>query len=213
MAKNNKDTSQDTESVADSLQWGLTLLKRSIRELMGSLEAIQKPLSESKKKLPKATSQLDRITEQTEQAASRVLDLVEQIGNHQSDIIDLLNESINKMHNIEGISPELIAKLEAAEEHANRSQNDTYTIMDAMQFQDITAQQINHAASLLEDVEGKIEDIVGQLDTSSILDDEESEKSFRKERVFDPNADMNIKQTDQTGVDDLVKSSRGRESK
>lgn len=213
MAKKEKDSSLENESVADSLQWGLTLLKRSIRELMGSLEAIQKPLSESKKKLPKATSQLDRITEQTEQAASRVLDLVEQIGNHQSNIIDLLNESINKMHNIEGITPELIAKLEAAEEHANRSQNDTYTIMDAMQFQDITAQQINHAASLLEDVEGKIEDIVGQLDTGSMLDDEEPEKLSKKERIFDPKADMNVKQTDQTGVDDLVKSSRGRESK
>lgn len=211
MGKKNKHASDESDNVADSLQWGLTLLKRSIRELMGSLDAIQKPLAETKKKLPTATSQLDRISEQTEQAASQVLDLVEQIGNHQNDIIDLLNQSINSLHDVEGVNPEVIAKLEAAEEHANRSQNDSFTIMDAMQFQDITAQQINHAASLLEDVEGKIDKIVGNLDTGSDFDDEDDETNHRKERAFNPSADMLVKQTDQTGIDDLVKSSRKKD--
>lgn len=209
MAKNDESASVTGENVNDSLQWGLTLLKRSIHELMGSLSAIQKPLTESKWQLPQATSQLDRISEQTEQATKQVLDLVEKIGEHQSDVIDLLNQSINTLRDTEDVNLEVIAKLEAAEEHANRTQNDTYTIMDALQFQDITAQQINHAASLLEEVEGKIENIVGQLDMGD-GEGEAVQKQSKNQRAFNPNADMLVKQTNQAGIDSLVKSSRAK---
>ena len=42
--------------------------------------------------------------------------------------------------------------------------NDAFSIMDTLQFQDITSQQMNHAASLLEDIEVKLNKIVQVLE-------------------------------------------------
>jgi hypothetical protein len=73
--------------------------------------------------------------------------------------------------------------------------------MEALQFQDITAQQMDHAASLLEDVEGKLHGIistlVGQGDMPAVP------KATAKKRAYDPHADMVDKKTDQDTIDTL----------
>lgn len=198
---NNSKSTQSTRAGDGSLDTGLVSLQTSIHALMTNLKQIQGPLSDTRKALPKATSKLDKITQQTEQATQKVMDLVDTISSHQADIITLLNEVMNCAGENDGDSASFTEKLEKAEELANRSQNEAFTIMDALQFQDITTQQINHAASMLEEVETQIRHILGN-------DGSEEEPTTHADRVFDPHADMSSKQTEQNEIDDLVAGSR-----
>ncbi len=194
------------------LKRGLGALKSTIEDLTRSLREIQGPLNDTRDCLPKATTHLDRISSQTEQATHKVLDMVENISNQQVEIIDHLNKALNVLADTGKENIAVSELLEKAEEVANRSQNDAFAIMDALQFQDITTQQINHAASLLEEVDAKIAEIFGDIDETmgieSAKKDADSDKK-RKVRSFDPHADMVFKHTDQSGIDNLVRENNG----
>ncbi|MBN4056838.1 protein phosphatase CheZ [bacterium AH-315-J21] len=211
----NKDDQTSAPQVGSTLKGGLGALKKTIEELSESLREIQGPLADTRDTLPKATTHLDRISSQTEQAAHRVMDMVENISAQQVEIISHLNEAMNVLTDSGAGNKSVNALLEKAEEVANRSQNDAFAIMDALQFQDITTQQINHAASLLEEVDDKIALILGDL-----ADDGKGSSSAkvskgapqRKKRSFDPHADMEFKHTDQTDIDNLVRQSNESKS-
>jgi chemotaxis protein CheZ len=197
---------------ATGFKRGLAALKHTIEDLTRSLREIQGPLSDTRESLPKATTHLDRISSQTEQATHKVLDMVENISNQQVEIIDHLNKALNVLSDSGGENTAVSELLEKAEEVANRSQNDAFAIMDALQFQDITTQQINHAASLLEDVDDKIAQIFGDIDGSIAGVQTETKAGSRKnrqDRSFDPHADMEIKHTDQSDIDSLVRENNG----
>ena len=92
---------------------------------------------------------------------------------------------------------ELLSTLSAK---AETNLADAYTIMDTLQFQDITAQQIDHAASLLEVIETKLHDIGNVIDGEAPTIPSE----VKKDRAFDPNADLFTNKTDQAAIDDLI---------
>ncbi len=197
------------------LKRGLGALKHTIEDLSRSLRDIQGPLADTRESLPKATTHLDRISSQTEQATHRVLDMVENISTQQVEIIGHLNEALNVLSDSGEKNETVSSLLEKAEEVANHSQNDAFAIMDALQFQDITTQQINHAASLLEEVDDKIAEILGDVEsggTSSVDRESKQTRGGRKERSFDPHADMEIKHTDQSAIDNLVRESNESKS-
>ena len=209
MAKETKNEHEQFIFQRDRLKSDLLALEETIHDFMDSLKGFRAPLTDSREALPEATQQLDRITEQTEQATNKVLDVVESIASSQNDLIVILNDVLNLVTD-GAADPEVVKeKIEKAEEIANRTQNDTMIIMDALQFQDITAQQMNHAASLLEEVESKIGGILGGMG-------EEEEQSLKKnvakrrERAFDPHADMERKHTEQTGVDDIINATKAK---
>jgi len=212
MKQQQKDLSSDATPSSTTGNWqnGLKQLEASIKDCLSSLQDIRTPLNDSKEVIPKATSHLDRISAQTEMAATKVLDMVDTIATAQNDIISALNEAINMLNDgkVEGA---VISKtLEKAEECANRTLNDTFVIMEALQFQDITTQQIDHAASLLEEVESKIGGIIGSIDPadSSKGATVEVDGARTRKRAFDPHADMEFKHTDQSAIDELVSSSK-----
>ena len=188
-------------------------LQKEIGELASSINAIVKnfrelnsPLTESREKVPVATQQLDKITEQTEAATHQMLDTVEQILNRQEEVIDGLGKVKEYIDNQD--STEMSDLVNNLVEKSNTTLNDTYTIMDALQFQDITSQQINHAASLLEDIETKLSKIVGVLGGGEKQEGQAAESG--RARVFDPHADLYEKKTDQAAVDDLISQNASR---
>jgi len=217
VAKKRAKTAESGSSSATpdaNLKRGLGALKNTIEDLANSLREIQGPLTDTRENLPKATTHLDRISSQTEQATHRVMDMVENISAQQVEIIKCLNEALNFLADTKEDSSAIAGLLESAEEIANRSQNDAFTIMDALQFQDITTQQINHAASLLEDVDDKIAEILGDYEGRPEGSDghRNAADKKRKKRAFDPHADMEIKQTDQAGIDNLIRMSNETKS-
>ncbi len=190
-------------------------LQQEIGELAASINAIAKnfrelnsPLTESREKVPVATQQLDKITEQTEAATHRMLDTVEQILGRQEEVIDGLAKVKEYVDTKE--DREMSAVVDTLVDKSNITLNDTYAIMDALQFQDITSQQINHAASLLEDIEGKLSRIVGVLGGEKANDGAADPSPATAKRVFDPHADLSDKKTDQAAIDDLISQNATR---
>ncbi len=176
-------------------------LAEGINNIVGQLKQLQSPLSESQSKVPKATEQLDKISEQTEQATHQMLDQIEKIIEREQEVSEGLktikeNAVAGDISNVPALADTLVGK-------ADESCNDAFDIMNVLQFQDITSQQINHAASLLEEIETKLHEIIeilpGGLDQPSM----EIIESARKSRVYDPHADMTNKKTEQDEVDSL----------
>ena len=189
--------------MTEQIRLELKELTTSINSMMDAFRKIRKPIQESSAKLPTTTSQLEKVTEQTEQATHKVLDIIEAITKRESDIgggiqklKDLIpQESLNSVAGLNDLLDEISDSVEA-------NLNDSYNIMDALQFQDITTQQIDHAISLLDEVELKLHSMlvaVGIKDTGTL------KKVSGKRRAFDPNANFNSDTpTQQKEIDKLI---------
>jgi chemotaxis regulatin CheY-phosphate phosphatase CheZ len=190
----------EPEELRGRIQKEISELTAVINGIIDTFRTMKSPLEETHEQVPKATVQLDRISQQTEAATHRMLDTIESITQREEEVINELG-SLKSLAGTAGdsgkekILAELISK-------ANANLDGAYLIMESLQFQDITAQQINHAASLLEDIEARLHQILALLEGKS-LDDRDAHSSTKKVRVFDPHADMGRKKTEQADVDSI----------
>lgn len=200
-----------TELFPEKVRDELEKLTGSINTMMDNMRKMQNPILESREKLPRANEQLDKVSAQTEKATHKMLDMVEQIIEHQEKIVEISGEVNQFLKRSRAKSRDLYSnKLRRVNEMAETSQNNAFLIMDALQFQDITAQQMNHASSLLEDIEGRLQRLLGIFEGQELPENDESEVSS-KSRAFDPNADM-FQGRDQKEVDDIVSKAAHTES-
>lgn len=186
------------DSLQTKIKNEVVLLAISLKEIVEKFNQLQHPIAESHVKVPEATQQLDKISAQTEAATHKMLDTIEVITAREQDVLEGLKsiiESKSTSKNTKLLSGQLMEKVEV-------NINDAYSIMDALQFQDITSQQMNHAASLLEDIEGKLSDIIVVMDGT---EEEITKPVQKKARAFDPHADIFDKKTDQDEIDSLFK--------
>ncbi len=188
------------------LQEEILSLADAIKEIVDKYKELRNPLMESHEKVPQATQQLDKISEQTEAATHQMLDLTEKISQYSEDIVTGLGTIKEKAEGgdtgaVQGLADELIEK-------ATTTGNDAFTIMDALQFQDITSQQMNHAASLMEEIERKLHEIIHCVQGPESETADGIESDVPRKRVFDPHADLFEKKTDQAEVDNLFKNAK-----
>jgi len=182
-------------------------LTDSIGKMMDVFRQIRQPIQESSDKVPTTTQQLERVTEQTEQATQKMLDIVESITNRESDIAKAAGQ-IKKMirENVTQGNPEIGKLCDQIQVHADSNLNDTMVIMEALQFQDITSQQISHAVSQLEDIDTKLKNL---LVTTGAKKEPTAPEPARKSRAFDPNANYAVDHTThQQDVDALISNIR-----
>lgn len=191
-----------TENLYGKMQLKIASLAASVSEIVENFRQLREPIIESRDCVPQATKQIDRISQQTEAAASRMLDRVEGISRREEEMLhglDALKKQLrqNDTAGAETLIDELYAK-------AKESGNDAFTIIEALQFQDITAQQMDHAASMLEDLGSRLCEILA-LFPEGVADgqNQPSPGEQRKERVFDPHADMSDKRALQADIDDM----------
>ena len=185
-------------SVQGVIQREITQLSQSIGGLVETLNHLKYPIAESHDKVPQATNQLDKISQQTEAATNRMLDVLEQITQREQQIIAGLQKIAGAKE------PDSVAK-EAGQlgELANTNLNDAYTVMDALQFQDITSQQMDHAASMLEEIEGKLKNILNVIGEEESPQVASPDVQPKKKRSYDPHADLFDKKTQQADIDSL----------
>lgn len=125
------------------------LTHRLILGVINSIHSSRKELKLSVDGLLKKTGmQLQRITATTEEATNKILDVAERLDEDQNRII----KSLDELKNITD-RDELNQKIDQIKEMAHSNQESAFTIIDYLQFQDITAQQIAGAYSLLSDTE------------------------------------------------------------
>jgi chemotaxis regulatin CheY-phosphate phosphatase CheZ len=141
---------------------------------------------------------LDKVVDQTEAAATGMLDTLERITHREERVIAELKEVRSGIGDWQ--AEESANAVDGIISRAEANLNDVFQVMDALQFQDITSQQIQHAASVLEDVEFKLKNIIvvmgGGIDQTEFSE-------TQKVRVFDPHADLYSRKTEQADVDSL----------
>ncbi|RKX29929.1 MAG: hypothetical protein DRP47_00470 [Candidatus Zixiibacteriota bacterium] len=196
-----------SEKLYKNMQKEIVTLALSINEVVGKFKQLSNPLSESQERVPKATEQLDKISEQTEVATHQMLDKVEKITQREDEVSQGLKKI--KDNTISGDFSNIVPTIDTLLEKVNLNSEDAYVIMDALQFQDITSQQMNHAASLLEDIEDRLHSIIGVIQGSQETEDAvPASASPRKERAYDPNADYTDKKASQSDIDSLFSSGK-----
>jgi chemotaxis regulatin CheY-phosphate phosphatase CheZ len=183
-----------------NIQSEIVDLSVSFASLIDNFRKLRNPICESRQNVPKATSELDKISAQTEEAAQKMLDVVEQITRREEEIIGFLERTRERAQR--GDVSDLTEEIDGMIHRANGNLNDVFMIMHALQFQDITSQQMDHVAALLEDIEIKLHNIVSVFGNTEGEDQELPEPATRKTRSFDPHADLG-QQTRQEDIDSL----------
>jgi chemotaxis regulatin CheY-phosphate phosphatase CheZ len=190
-----------TPNISQSrIQQELQELTQSVAGLIENFHRLKNPLVESREKVPQATDQLDKISQQTEAAAHRMLDTIEQITQREEQMIAGLGQIIQLT--AKGEYDPISGLAQGLSESANTTLNDAFTIMNTLQFQDITSQQMDHAAALLEDIEDKLQSILHVIggDEFRVSVDEPKE---RKQRAYDPHAEVTDNHAKQSDIDNL----------
>lgn len=188
------------ESLQARIQQEIAELTGAISGLVEGFKKLQRPLVESHEKVPQATNQLDKISAQTEEATHRMLDMIEKITQREDDVIKGIEDI--RAEATAGNTARVNELAAEISEKANQNLNDAFMIMDSLQFQDITAQQMDHAASLLEDIEEKLHHILAAIGAEGGLGAEAGEVQ-RKVRAYDPHADFVDRKANQADIDTL----------
>ncbi len=200
--------SQDTQGptkdvISAKIRSELEKLTGSIDLMMENIRKMEHPILESRERLPEANQQLDKVSAQTEEATHRMLDMVEQIIDHQEKIVAFSQEVATFLKKSRSKKrDEMQDKVKRVNEMASTSQSNAFLIMDALQFQDITSQQMHHASSLLEDIERKLHALLRVFEGEEAVEIEDNEIE-KKVRAYDPNADV-FGNRDQKEVDEIV---------
>ena len=155
-----------------------------IEEVIPLFDTIQDSLKQSSSLIPKASEKLGKVSSATEMAATEVMDIVD-------NVIERLNKMTENLAAIEEKigeeSAEMVKdKTTAIREEIDGSQDDLFSIMNALQFQDITTQQINGISETIENVHYKIAELLSgfQDEGISLMD--------VKKVSFDPNAEYDF---------------------
>ncbi|MFC1552889.1 protein phosphatase CheZ [Candidatus Latescibacterota bacterium] len=155
-----------------------------IEEVIPLFDTIQDNLKQSSSLIPKASEKLGKVTSATEMAATEVMDIVDNVIerlNKMSESIAVIEENIS-----EESAETVKEKTALIREEIDGSQDDLFSIMNALQFQDITTQQINGISETIENVHIKIAELLSgfQDEGISLLD--------VKKAAFDPNAEYDF---------------------
>ncbi|MCK9330726.1 MAG: hypothetical protein M0Q94_12705 [Candidatus Cloacimonetes bacterium] len=179
------------------------LTHRLIQGVINSIHSSRKELKLSVDGLLKKTGmQLQKITTTTEEATNKILDVAEKLDNDQNKIIESLDE-------LKTISDSNIMneKVEEIKKKVYVNQDAAFTIIDYLQFQDITAQQIAGAYSLLSDTERTLLYVSNLLKEFDLGDNnpeftlpEIDKKAFNADALFNDKAGI------QNLIDDLFET-------
>ena len=150
---NIEDISQHLDHIIDKMS-RLTnkanLTYQLVHNVIDSIHSSRKELKQSVDGLLKQTgNQLHKITSTTQDATNKILDEADKLNSDQEIIISKLDELACKCDMAEN-NNKIIAEIK---DMVYSNQESTFNIMGHLQFQDITAQQISGAYSLLSDTE------------------------------------------------------------
>ncbi|MCH8303686.1 MAG: protein phosphatase CheZ [Candidatus Marinimicrobia bacterium] len=172
-------------------------LASNISQMFESLHIISKPIKESTENMPLATDHLASITEQTELATNQILDKLESMADRNSDALELISAERAKLSQ-QKLKGSIEKTFEKIEKTITDDLNDSYEIMESLQFQDITSQRIGFITNLLDDVEQKLGTLLSALGEVTKL------KVFEKKEHFDPKAVYSDTKSKQSAIDKII---------
>lgn len=156
-----------------------------IEDVIPLLETIHQDLNQSTSLIPAATSKLDKVTSATELAATEVMNIVDRVIeklNSMNARIDGIDETVDSGADISSIKS-MTAGLRG---DIDASQEDLFSIMNALQFQDITTQQINAIGSTIATVHEKLAMLLKGFENDGI------DLGKMRNVAFDPDAEFDF---------------------
>lgn len=157
---------------------GLEAIPDLLLHAYAEIRSVHRRLQESRSLLQQATvgkiqhtgEKLREITSATEVAAT--------------DILDGLDRSLALVDELDR------EETEKGGELRGKLRDELYSLMGCLQFQDITAQQIGHASSMLEEIEERIAEIARLLDPAAFeaARPADAGASLNRRTAFDPAA-------------------------
>jgi len=177
------------------------IVERANREIVGVLESLR----ESRTALQRATvenlqhthEKLREVTSATEVATTDILDALDRARG----LVDELDEADAASERADAAS----ARVRAAETRG-KLREEIFGIMGALQFQDITTQQLNYASRVLVEMERRLTDITQIFDVREPAATSESAVPAPANRdVFDPNATMSDARCRQALADEIFR--------
>lgn len=187
------------KEMSSKLQGELGDLARYIDRTRKNLQKLHPAVTETSERIPDASSQLSAITRATEEATHKVISITERVMDTQEMLSYKVKElkDIAALQVIEGSAILKITKdIEAI---IGQNNTDLVETLTALSFQDITGQQIKKIISLVQDVEGRILDL---LMSFKLKNGEEQKKEKIIEQLKDPAKGLGI---NQGLVDDLLR--------
>ena len=186
----------------------LPLLPALFVRAMGELHAMLASIRSGRESIRSATTErLAHTNEKLDEVSSAT-------ANAAIDIMDALDRAVAKVDELE--TDAVVA--DSAKGHLIRSElrDELFAVMNHMQFQDITSQQIMHVQSLLADMEGRLADIASLFDShagvaaaSRAPVSAGAARARRDAQLFDPNASLADAETRQALADSLVERGSG----
>ncbi len=169
-----------------------------IEDVIPLLDAIHNDIHHSTSLIPKATAKLDKVTSATEMAATEVMDIVDSVIeklNSMSEKVNAIEEEAKNTETIKKNADEIRSEIDA-------SQEDLFSIMNALQFQDITTQQINAINDTIESVQIKLSDLLRGFEEDGL------EISKVRNIAFDPNAEFDFERSSESQkmADEMLKN-------
>ncbi len=187
------------EEIPDTLMEGYNLIQSVIKSIHSSRCELKKSVDGL---IKKTGVQLQKVTSTTEEATNKILDVAEKLDDDQMKIIELVEKIEDSVKNDAGA--DAAKQFSELKENIYANQDSAFTIMDYLQFQDITAQQIAGAYALLADTEGTliyVSDMLKNFDS-----DNDTEKFVQKtidDKSFNADASFNDKGNIQDAIDNL----------
>jgi len=162
-----------------------------IEEILPLLETIHSNIHQSTSLIPSAAEKLGKVTNATEMAATEVMDIVDNVINRLNTMTSALDEMENlKESKVD--SDEVRERIRIMRDEIDGSQGDLFSIMNALQFQDITTQQINSIVSTIDTVNSKLRELLKGFE------DHEVSVKLAKDAAFDPNAEFDFERSAQS---------------
>lgn len=159
-----------------------------MRSILPTVNKMEEFLPSTSGKLPEAAQNLGKVTEATEMATTEIMDLVEKVMNNLKEISDMKGSS-------------KVVKTTISE-----CNDDLFSILNALQFQDITSQQIESIKAIIASVNNDLIRLVSEFRTlkvAPIIDVKEG--TYDNKAVFD----REIAGEKQKKVDEMFNSKSG----
>ena len=194
------DEAANAENVITALQKVITLLDR-----------IKNSIEESSSKIPKASVQLDTVTEATELATVEILDVLELMGTK----IHMVENGMKEFDQA-SLSERQLVMLTGMKQMLAELKENTSKIAIALQVQDITAQKINAANHLIESVRKELLSELNHFETAKNKADSVRRQAAGVKdnaKAFDGNASYMKAPEHQLKIDEVVTAWQEKEGK
>ncbi|MBL8027683.1 MAG: protein phosphatase CheZ [Fibrobacteres bacterium] len=172
-------------------------LVENLNALIDTVTAIRGHVDSSIAHIPGAANRLDKITGETESATHHLIDIVDALSDNDAAISKKLDE-LNKVA-VKSADPALSSLADDLFSLFGKSRDEHSRILELLQFQDLTSQQINYVGMLLNKIETELLTISKAFDS-----DKGAVTSGDKGIAADPNATFIAGGANQSDVDDII---------